>query len=182
MRLYFIKVSLQGVSPMVWRRLRVPEVTSLARLHDCIQIVNGWDDDHLHQFHIYGKDYGICYEGGLSYGDDAYSVHFGDFDFDVGDKFTYEYNFFRHIMHDIRIEAVKDVLSTNSNIICLSGAGMPDTSKYDVIDLELRIMQKIVDKKGILSRDDILDFQEEIERVVFIKKRINEALAAPLEK
>ena len=40
----------------------------------------------------------------------------------------------------------------------------------------------MVNKKGILSRDDILYFQEEIELVVFIKKRINEKLAAPLEK
>jgi hypothetical protein len=42
---------------MVWRRLRIAADTSLAAPHYIIQIVQGWDDDYLHQFHIYGKDY-----------------------------------------------------------------------------------------------------------------------------
>ena len=59
MRVYFIKVALRGISPMVWRRLRVPSVTSPAMLHEIIPIINSWDNGHLHQFHIVGKDYGI---------------------------------------------------------------------------------------------------------------------------
>lgn len=51
---------------MVWRRLRIAADTSLAALHFIFQIVQGWGDDHLHQFHIYGKDYGISYEGVVS--------------------------------------------------------------------------------------------------------------------
>ena len=66
MKVYFIKIPLRGVSPMVGRRLRVPGVTSLARLHDCIHIINGWDDDHLNQFRIFGKDYGVYHDGGIS--------------------------------------------------------------------------------------------------------------------
>ncbi|EAB4450261.1 hypothetical protein EW183_22220 [Salmonella enterica] len=42
---------------MVWRRLRVAADTSLAALHFIIRIIQGWGDDHLHQFHIYGKGY-----------------------------------------------------------------------------------------------------------------------------
>lgn len=45
---------------MIWRRLQVPGNTSLAQLHHIIQISYGWDDDYLHRFHIYGKDYGIA--------------------------------------------------------------------------------------------------------------------------
>ncbi|MCQ1912428.1 plasmid pRiA4b ORF-3 family protein [Escherichia coli] len=29
-----------------------------------------------------------------------------DFEFDVGDRFTYEYNFFEHWIHDIRVKAI----------------------------------------------------------------------------
>ncbi len=54
---------------MVWRRLRIAADTSLAALHFIFQIVQGWGDDHLHQFHIYGKDYGISYEGGIGFVD-----------------------------------------------------------------------------------------------------------------
>jgi len=63
MKAYIIKIALRGVSPMVWRRLQMSGNISLAGLHHIIQIANGWEDEYLHQFHIYGKDYGISYEG-----------------------------------------------------------------------------------------------------------------------
>ncbi|MCC8385811.1 hypothetical protein J8V45_18320 [Photorhabdus laumondii] len=37
---------------MVWYRFRLSGETSLAALHYIIQIVQGWQDDHLHQFRI----------------------------------------------------------------------------------------------------------------------------------
>ena len=83
MKEYFIKIAIRGVSPMIWRRLRVPGETSLARLHHCIQSVNGWDDFHLHQFHIYGKDYGTCNSVGFSFAYDADTTLLDDFGFDV---------------------------------------------------------------------------------------------------
>ncbi len=59
---------------MIWRRLRIPSHTSLADFHHVIQIVFNWDNEHLHRFHIYGKDYGVAYAGGLSYSDDTHSA------------------------------------------------------------------------------------------------------------
>ena len=56
MNAYSIKIALRGVSPMIWRRLRVRGNTSLADLNHIIQIAMCWDDDHLHSFHIYGED------------------------------------------------------------------------------------------------------------------------------
>lgn len=64
---------------MVWRRLRIAADTSLAALHFIFQIVQGWGDDHLHQFHIYGKDYGISYEGGIGFVDNPFRVVIDDF-------------------------------------------------------------------------------------------------------
>lgn len=60
---------------MIWRRLRIRGSTSIADLHHMIQIVLSWDDEHLHRFHIYGKDYGIAYVGGLSFSDNPYTLH-----------------------------------------------------------------------------------------------------------
>jgi hypothetical protein len=90
---YSIKIALRGVSPMTWRRLRVRGKTSLADLHHIIQIAMGWDDDHLHCFHIYGEDYGIAYEGDMSFTHNACQVFLHNFGFDVGDRFTYTYDF-----------------------------------------------------------------------------------------
>ena len=147
MKVYLIKISLRGVSPMVWRRLSVPGTASLAMLHDSIQILNGWDDTYLNQFRIFGKNFGVYHDGGISFNDDARAVYIDDFEFDVGDKFTYEYNFFQHIMHDIRIENIKDTLCDETVISCVSGSGMPGATKYDVMNLQLKTLQKIVDKK-----------------------------------
>jgi hypothetical protein len=178
MKFYLIKIALRGVSPMVWRRLRVPGTTSLAMLHECIQIINGWDNDYLHQFRIHGKDYGINYEGGLYYSNNASKVYINDFNFDVGDKFTYEYNFFEHIMHDLRIEDIKELPMTKNIIFCMSGSGMPGATKYDEMHVKLSFLKKIVKKKGKLSYDDIRDFQEKIKSVKFLKKHINQELAS----
>ena len=72
MTVYSIKIALRGISPMNWRRLRLPGSTSIADFHHIIQIAMGWDNDYLHCFHIFGKDYGIAYEGGLS---SSYNPH-----------------------------------------------------------------------------------------------------------
>ena len=45
--LHQLKVSLRGISPMIWRRLLVPGETSIADLHHVIQIAMGWEDVHL---------------------------------------------------------------------------------------------------------------------------------------
>ncbi|WP_275366918.1 hypothetical protein [Xenorhabdus bovienii] len=54
-------------------------------------------DDHLHQFHIYGKNYGISYSGGIAFPYNPYKITLDDFEFDAGDRFTYEYNFYVQI-------------------------------------------------------------------------------------
>jgi len=53
-----LKVTLQGIRPPVWRRLLIPANMTLRDLHEIIQTVMGWDDDHLHDFDIAGERYG----------------------------------------------------------------------------------------------------------------------------
>jgi hypothetical protein len=36
-KVYQLKVSLHGISPMIWRRLLVPTTTTIAHLHGAIQ-------------------------------------------------------------------------------------------------------------------------------------------------
>jgi len=158
---------------MVWRRFRVPGATSLATLHHCIQIVNNWDDFYLHQFHIYGKDYGTSNSGGFSSAYGADKTCLDDFGFDVSDKFKYEYNFFEYYLLDIRIEDIKDLTITKGALTCLSGSGMLGATKYDAMDIELKMLKTIVDKKGKLLWEDIQDFKEKMNSVKFNKKHVN---------
>jgi hypothetical protein len=52
---YQLKVSLRGISPMIWRRLLVPNTTTIAQLHGILQVAMGWEDVHLHRFRVHGK-------------------------------------------------------------------------------------------------------------------------------
>ncbi|RLA42977.1 MAG: plasmid pRiA4b ORF-3 family protein [Gammaproteobacteria bacterium] len=177
MKNYSIKIALRGVSPMIWRRLRIPGSTSLADLHHMIQIVFGWDDDHLHRFHIYGKDYGIAYVGGLSFSDNPYAVYLDDFEFDVGDRFTYEYNFFELWLHDIRIEAIETVSTSPSGPFCIKGNGMPSATKYDEVERTMDLVKAIVNSDKSTTVEDILCQIEALDAVRFNRKKVNHRLA-----
>src|SRR6185295_2089991 len=154
MKTYFTKIALRGVSPMVWRRLQVPGSTSLAQLHHVIQIAYHWDDEYLHQFHIHGKDYGISYAGGIAFADNAHRVFLDNFGFDVGDRFTYEYNFFQHWMVDIRIEAIREITSQHA-VYCMKGKGMPGASTYDEVEPALNLLQAIINADETTTVGDV---------------------------
>jgi hypothetical protein len=49
-----LKTLLWDVHPAVWRRVRLANNLSLADLHHVIQVLMGWEDDHLHRFRIQG--------------------------------------------------------------------------------------------------------------------------------
>lgn len=176
MNVYLVKIALRGVSPMVWRRLQIPENTSLANLHHTIQIVNGWDDEYLHQFHIYGKDYGISYEGGLMFSDNAHRVYFGDFEFDIGDKFTYEYNFFEHWLVDIRIETINESSASQVPIYCIKGNGMPGVEKYDEVESTLDLLKAVANMDDTTTASDLYPFIETLNAVKFNPHYINRRL------
>jgi hypothetical protein len=121
-RVYQLKISLSGFRPAVWRRVLVPAGASLGLLHCVIQIVMGWDDDHLHAFTA----------DGMTYSDPSYSLeHDGDEDAvrlakafpRVGNRMAYVYDFGDEWRHDIVLEAI---LAHDDSIvypICVTGRG-----------------------------------------------------------
>lgn len=52
-----LKVSLIEFRPPIWRRVRVPATVTLGDLHVVIQLLFGWDGDHLHVFRAGKKQY-----------------------------------------------------------------------------------------------------------------------------
>jgi Plasmid pRiA4b ORF-3-like protein len=57
--MYQLKVTLADVKPPVWRRIRVRGDLSLERLHVVLQRTLGWRDEHLHEWIVDGRRYGI---------------------------------------------------------------------------------------------------------------------------
>jgi hypothetical protein len=58
-----------------------------------VQIAMEWSDDHLHQFRIHGKRYGIARMGGISFSDDPDSAKLTDLRLRINEHFVYEYDF-----------------------------------------------------------------------------------------
>src|SRR3954447_19830432 len=88
-----LKVLLRNVHPAVWRRVTLSDALSIADLHQVIQLLLGWNDDHLHRFCIQGGEYGVEYAGGLEFDDDAAAVPLSRFQFQPSERFLYEYDF-----------------------------------------------------------------------------------------
>lgn len=85
-----LKVLLRDVHPAVWRRVTLSDALSIADLHQVIQLLMGWDDDHLHRFCIQGREYGIAYAGGLDFDEDATAVPLSRFQFRPTERFLYD--------------------------------------------------------------------------------------------
>ncbi|GAB2798399.1 MULTISPECIES: plasmid pRiA4b ORF-3 family protein [Hymenobacter] len=118
---YQLKIHLLGISPQISRRVLVRGDTTLAELHHVFQVVMGWENWHLHSFHLWGKDYGICYAGGTWFTDDARRIHLGDFEWRVKDRFTYTYDFGDYWQHQVRVEKILSATALAAHPVCISG-------------------------------------------------------------
>ena len=75
---------------MIWRRLFVSSETSIAQLHEYLQIAFAWSGEHLYRFRIQGKDYGIAYRGGISFEDNPHEMLLSRFRLRPRESFRYE--------------------------------------------------------------------------------------------
>ena len=71
-QVYQLRTWIRHISPQIWRRLLMRSDSTIAELHDTLQIAFGWTDEHLHQFLIRGKPYGIGRSGGMSFDDNPH--------------------------------------------------------------------------------------------------------------
>lgn len=101
-----LKTLLRHVHPAVWRRVRLADDLSIADLHRIIQLLMGWDGDHLHRFLIQGREYGISYDGGPIFLEDAALVRLSRFQFRPTERFLYEYDFGVGWEIEVRVEKV----------------------------------------------------------------------------
>lgn len=113
-----VKVWLLGVSPMVWRRVLVPESLTLRELHGVIQIAMGWEAIHLYQFSLRAVRYGSS-----ELASSSPDITLAALRLRKGSRFLYEYDLNIPWRHGVRIE---DRLARPTNMTypsCTGGSG-----------------------------------------------------------
>src|SRR5258707_4616467 len=113
---------LPHASPPIWRRLHVPSDSSIAMLHDLLQIALDWSDFHLHRFVIRGKEYGVSRMGCTTFTTDARKGLLSQFGFRVNERFLYEYDFGDLWQHQIRFEGIQPIREKKIYPVCVGGA------------------------------------------------------------
>lgn len=105
---YTLRIELQDIEPLVWRRLLVDGDTTLSKLHHYIQTAMGWTDAHLHEFEIGGKTYATPHPDDDPERDviDERRVRL-DRVATTGDHFSYLYDFGDSWQHRVVVERVE---------------------------------------------------------------------------
>ena len=119
---------LRDVSPLVWRRLLISSETSLAQLHEFLLRAFAWSGEHLHLFHIHGRDFGVSQYGGIVFSEDARQVRLSRFRLHDGERFRYEYDFTAGWVLDVRLERAFPWDTKRTLPVCTGGnrAAPPD--------------------------------------------------------
>jgi hypothetical protein len=119
--IFQLRVVLRGISPLIWRRLLVRSDSTVAQLHEALQVVFGWDDEHLNRFEIRGREYAVYRDGGGMIGIDARGVRLDSLGLRRLERFVYEYDFGDGWIHDLRLETTLPLNPRKSYPICVTG-------------------------------------------------------------
>jgi hypothetical protein len=120
-QIYQLRVALRGISPLIWRRLLVRSDSTVAQLHQALQVAFGWEDVHLNRFEIRGREYAVYRDGGGMIGIDARSVRLDDLKLRRLERFVYEYDFGDRWIHDLRLEATLPINPRMIYPMCVAG-------------------------------------------------------------
>jgi len=144
---YQLRITLKNIRPPIWRQVLVPMDFRLDQLHTLIQLVMGWDDDHLHEFELVtkppipaGDDSRLFQkilralqqerrfmpaEGMNELFDDEVEdeskVSIGELCPRVNDKLAYVYDFGDHWIHEVKVQKILSAKPGEHYPLCLKG-------------------------------------------------------------
>jgi hypothetical protein len=118
---YQLKVTLEGIRPLIWRRIQVTDEIRLDRFHQILQIVMGWTDIHLHEFVVNGISYG---DTSMDTGRDMKNEKRFSLSKVLSvekSKFSYIYDWGDYWEHEILLEKIIPYQKVHSYPVCLGG-------------------------------------------------------------
>jgi len=117
-----LKVTLARCRPPIWRRVLVPAATTLGGLHRVIQILYGWDGDHLHDFAVGDRRYSDPFFG-LEEVADEEELRVPDAFTPGVKKIVYTYDFGAYWQHEITLEKRAERQLGQAYPVCIAFRG-----------------------------------------------------------
>jgi hypothetical protein len=118
---YQMKVTLEDISPPIWRRIQVTSDTTLSRLHRILRTIMGWSDYHLHEFDIDGVTYGKPDKEDIFKVRNEKNVSLNQVVSGERTRFTYIFDFGDFWRHKILIEKILPLEPGTKYPICIKG-------------------------------------------------------------
>jgi len=118
---YQLRITLDGITPPIWRVFQLSGDATLYRLHLIIQEVMGWTNSHLFMFTIDGIDYS---EPDPDLGDEVRSAHRARLSQVIRhtrQRLRYEYDLGDSWQHSIKVEKVLAPVAGARYPLCLGG-------------------------------------------------------------
>jgi hypothetical protein len=186
-----LEIQLRDATIPVWRIIEVPVKISLHELHLYVQIAMGWTCSHLYEFQIEDIFYQYIFPGEFvehpedKIVKDSLLFILKDFNFEVGTRFSYEYDFGDGWDHDIIVKSFSVKQGSILEAPCCSAGAMAcpvedmgGISAYNEL-IQIKLGKRLLGKKERLG-DDFKDF--DIYKVDSIRSFSFEARAKALRK
>ena len=159
---YQLKVTLDGIRPLIWRRIQVSGDITLFKLHKILQDAMGWQDYHLHMFTIAGKDYSVISREADMLGDDFINekrIRLNRLIPEEKFRFTYEYDFGDSWRHIILVEKILQPADELKHPVCLKGRRSAPPEDCGGIGGYSLLLRALKDPKNP-DHEDILNWLE----------------------
>jgi len=119
--IYTLRIELQHIEPLIWRRIHVLTDISLSKLHGVLQVVMGWTDSHLHSFRIGDQVYSNAEELEELNMLAEKGRNLGALLGNTIREFEYEYDFGDSWDHRIIVEAIAKPVADWPYPLCVAG-------------------------------------------------------------
>jgi hypothetical protein len=128
-QVFQFKITLNGISPAIWRRIQVPRDYSFWDLHVAIQDAMGWLDYHLHEFELKHPDSQTIVRIGIPDDDFDWNretlagwvVAIADYFTEANRTAIYTYDFGDGWVHKIELERIESGSPQKKYPACIGG-------------------------------------------------------------
>ena len=126
-KVFQLKITLDGITPKIWRKFLVKDNISFHDLHNIIQLIMGWGNYHLYSFYINKEEIGMPDPEFRSELTNAKKIKLKD-KLSLKQKFGYVYDFGDNWEHILTVEKILDNKDKALVPTCLEGerAGPPE--------------------------------------------------------